>query len=152
MSLNELYSLALAALPSDGDLLLQLDIEGAEYVALLDLCAEHLARTRIIVAEFHGLRHLFWRFGYRVMAPVFEKVLASHAVVHAHPNNATIVLRRGDLAIPQVMELTFLRRDRAFKSSREELCFPHPLDRDNVPDKPHVALPECWYRDRTRHS
>ncbi len=149
MSLNELYSLALAELPSDGDLLLQIDIEGDEYAALLDLAPEHLARTRIIVAEFHGLRHLFSRFGCRMIGPVFEKMLVRHAVVHAHPNNAARALQRGDLVIPQVMELTFLRRDRAFQSSRGALRFPHPLDRDNVPGQPHVALPECWYRDHT---
>ena len=150
MSLNELYSLALATLPADGDLLLQMDIEGAEYSALLDLSADYLARTRIIVAEFHGLRHLFSRFGCRMLGPVFEKVLAGHAVVHAHPNNAAAVVRRGDLAIPQVLELTFLRRDRAFAASREGLAFPHPLDRDNVPGNPNVVLPDCWYRDRRR--
>lgn len=145
MSLNDLYSLALASLPSEGDLLLEMDIEGAEYAALLELSSEHLARTRILVIEFHGLRHLFSRFGLRMLGPVFEKLLERHAVVHAHPNNAARLLRRREIAIPQVMELTFLRRDRAFLASREPLRFPHPLDRDNVPDNPHLALPPCWH-------
>lgn len=147
MSLNELYSLALGRSSEDGDFLLEMDIEGGEYSAILDLSTEHLARTRIIVIEFHGLRHLFSSFGRQMLEPVFDKVLESHAVVHAHPNNAVRMLRRGRLAIPQVMEFTFLRRDREFLPSREGLHYPHPLDRDNVPGRPHISLPEYWYRD-----
>ena len=47
----------------DEDLLLKMDIEGAEY-EVLDHCSEHLMkRVRIFVAEFHDL-YQFWKEDY----------------------------------------------------------------------------------------
>ena len=76
---------------SQNDLLLQMDIEGAEYDVLANTSDQLLSRFRIIAIEFHGLGNL-WRkpFLERVL-PVFNKILQTHSCVHAHPNNCRLL-------------------------------------------------------------
>ncbi|QIK66201.1 hypothetical protein G7072_07440 [Nocardioides sp. HDW12B] len=133
-----------ARLPGDaGDLLLQMDVEGAEYETLLATPTELLAQFRIMVIEFHYLHELFSRSFFGIASRVFDKLLQTHAVVHIHPNNCCGSVRSGGLEIPRIAELTLHRRDRM---SQAEPCrtFPHPLDRDNTA-KPTLPLPACWH-------
>jgi hypothetical protein len=115
----------------DQPLLLQMDIEGAEYGVLQSLSLERLAQFRILVIEFHDLDNLFSRFSFRTMAAVFDKLLHSHVVV-------------GNITIPRVMEFTFYRRDRATFEPAPNRPYPHPLDADCVPTNPSLVLPACW--------
>lgn len=124
------------------DLLLQMDIEGAEYAALLGLSDELLKRFRIIVCEFHLLDHLWSKPFFGVAADMFRKILETHRCVHIHPNNCSAVLRRDELAIPSIMEFTFLRKDR-ISSWVPARRFPHPLDADCTP-RSTLILPACW--------
>jgi len=129
----------------DGDLLLQMDIEGGEYDVMLETSESVWRRFRIVIIEFHGLHTLFNRYGLKSFRFCFQKLLNHFEVVHLHPNNAAFSARRGGLEIPGVMEMTFLRKDRI---GRSEPCenFPHRLDRPNVDHKPDTPLPDCWYR------
>lgn len=133
-----------ARLPDDdGDLLLQMDVEGAEYETLLAAPTALVAQFRIIVIEFHYLNELFGRAFFGIASRVFAKLLQTHAVVHIHPNNCCGSVASGGLEIPRIAEFTLHRRDRL---QQEEPCrvFPHPLDRDNT-RRPPLPLPECWY-------
>lgn len=126
-----------------GDWILQMDIEGAEWRVLLDAGAQALARCRILVIEFHGLDRLLWASHFPVMRAVFEKLLMQFHVAHIHPNNASKIARSGVVVIPSIMEFTFHRRDRAAPAGAIG-PFPHPLDRDCSPALAHLALPQIW--------
>jgi hypothetical protein len=132
-----------AGLPEQGDLLLQMDIEGAEWRVLMDTSPETLKRFRIMVVEFHNLREVFGQFSFEWVQAVFAKLLQSHSVVHLHPNNCAPLSHFADLTVPQMMEFTFYRKDRAFAEERP-MVFPHVLDADNVVGRPSVVLPRCW--------
>ena len=123
----------------EGDLILQMDIEGAEYEVLKHTSTDLLQRFRIMVIEFHHLQLLNPR-----MVKLFKKILRSHHCVHLHPNNSKPLFQMRDLWVPPVMEFTFYRKDRisgqVFRSD-----FPHPLDRDNT-DDPSLELPPMWFR------
>ena len=125
------------------DLLLQMDIEGAEYEVLMSAPAELLGRFRIVVAEFHNLHGLFDRNAFKGIEAAFRRLLAQFEVVHIHPNNCFAPIVEGDIAIPPVMEFTFLRRDRVLRKGRAT-TFPHELDRTNVTERPDYPLPACW--------
>lgn len=130
--------------PFDGDLLLQMDIEGAEYEVLLALSPALLQQFRIIVVEFHELHRLFDGLGFQLINAAFAKLLQYFEVVHIHPNNCTSPVKYGGVVIPPVMEFTFLRKDRV--SWRERAGkFPHPLDFTNVLENRDFPLPKCWY-------
>lgn len=137
--------LGAAGSAADADLLLQMDIEGAEYEVLHSVSDACLRRFRIIVIEFHRLYQLADRFAFRFMAPAIRKLLRSHAVVHMHPNNYRKTLRMGPIEIPSHLEVTLLRRDR-LRPGSGPLRFPHPLDRPCKADRPEAVLPDCWYR------
>ena len=128
---------------SYSDLLLQIDIEGAEYETFLSMPDDLLSRFRIIVAEFHQLDMLLSRPFFGVAASTLAKILQTHACLHIHPNNNGELLRTGGLEVPSVAEFTFLRRDRIRNPVRAQ-SFPHPLDMDNNTFRPNMTLPDCW--------
>jgi len=136
-------------LPSHGsDLVLQMDIEGSEYPVLLSTPLHILRRFRIIVVEFHALNQLFNADMFSILHDSFCKLLEEFRVVHIHPNNCQGASRNRTLLVPNVMEFTFLRKDR-IANERPATDFPHALDRVNVPSNPDVALPSIWYADPT---
>jgi len=125
------------------ELLLQMDIEGAEYETLLATSPGLLGKFRIMVIEFHWLPQLWNEPFFAVAARAFHKLLATHAVVHIHPNNCCGSVKSAGLEIPRIAEFTLLRRDR-LRATNYRTTFPHPLDRPNV-RKPPLDLPACWY-------
>ncbi len=128
------------------DLLLQMDIEGAEYQVILDTPQSILKRFRMIIVEFHGLERLFDQSGFRFINQAFRKLLKDFDVCHIHPNNIDPVWAKGPHIVPRTMEFTFLRKDRVVRSNAA-LSFPHHLDSPNVPDRKDIILPACWWQD-----
>lgn len=129
---------------SAGDLVLQMDIEGAEYETLLSTSSETLSRFRIIVLELHKLHHLKSKLYFPFVDATIRKLLDQFEVAHIHPNNVTGLSSIGGVEIPRVMEVTFLRRDRVItKSPIQHL--PHTLDIQNVRDRSDVHLPSYWW-------
>jgi hypothetical protein len=132
---------------SQGDLLLQMDIEGAEYRNILATSERTLARFRVIVLEVHGLGKVLETPILReVIAPFFQKLARSFTTVHAHPNNCCgeFMVPDTDIRIPNVLELTFIRNDH-FVPGPSPAALPHPLDVSrNVPRKAPLFLSEAW--------
>ena len=129
--------------PPAGDLILQMDIEGAEWPVLLNVSDAVLQRFRIIVLELHGLERIVDQFGFSIMSAALDRLLRHFHVAHSHPNNHMDVARLGDLEIPPLLEVTLLRRDRA-AATGYATDFPHALDRKNVDERPGVDLPIHW--------
>lgn len=131
-----------------GDLILQMDIEGAEWKILFDSSLETLERFRIIVLELHDLDVLLTnRVGLGIAEQVLRKLRSLFVPVHIHPNNSCPLVYYQGLGIPPVVEITLLRRDR-FKldESITKQSIPHPLDDKNVAEYKDVVLPEVWWR------
>lgn len=131
------------SLPDASDLLLQIDIEGAEYEVFLGASDALMRRFRIIVAEFHALDQLWNEPFFNLISSVFGKILQSHHCIHIHPNNHSGRTFIEGLEIPAVMEFTFLRTDR-MEPSGYVTAFPHLLDRDNAA-RPPLPLPQNWW-------
>ena len=133
------------------DLILQMDIEDAEWRNLAATPHHVLQRFRIIVIEMHGLSALKSMETIRgEHAETFRKLDQHFVCVHAHPNNCCGDFEMGGLGIniPEGLELTFLRRDRMTASGAGKPrmpVLPHPLDIGrNVLDKPPLFLNRCW--------
>ncbi|WP_196793208.1 FkbM family methyltransferase [Erythrobacter litoralis] len=129
-----------AKAPGLDDLLLQMDIEGHEWLALAQVSDAVLSRFRVVVLELHHLDALATDFGRTLMQPVIQRLTRHFDVVHMHANNHgnAVVTREGELL--ELVEVTLLRKDRS--TTREPVTqLPHPLDRDNVPDRPPIQLP-----------
>jgi hypothetical protein len=126
------------------DLLLQMDIEGGEYLSLLGVSEEVLKRFRIILVEIHHIESWGDPQFFQMVKTFFEKISHHFWVVHNHPNNCCGLIDLGGFIAPRVFELTFLRKDRATPMG---YCknFPHALDRPNLPDQSDLILPQHWY-------
>jgi hypothetical protein len=131
-----------------GDLLLQMDIEGAEYRNILATSDATLARFRIIVLEVHRLGAMLDGPTLRgVIAPFFEKLARNFTTVHAHPNNCCgdFAVPGTDVRIPHVLELTLVRNDLFAPASSGTVSLPHPFDVSrNIPGKPPLFLSDAW--------
>jgi hypothetical protein len=134
-----------AMAPDGSDFILQMDIEGAEYEVLFDVSEETLQKFRILIIEFHHLDKLMLAGDFRLYDLVFRKLAKYFDVVHNHPNNCALPHRYGNFELPPIMELTFLRKDRA-TSRTPVVKFPHPLDHKNIEELEDFALPKCWYQ------
>lgn len=142
---------------SDHDLLLQMDIEGAEYRNILDCKDSVLKRFRIIVIELHGLTVANDAVKFEIeLGPLLRKIDNNFICVHAHPNNCCgdFLLGETGINIPNVHELTFLRRDRFEKVDMPawyKPLIPHPLDIScNVRGNPPLFLSEAWCSNGSR--
>ncbi len=130
---------------TSGDLILQMDIEGAEYETLLATSVATLTRFRIVVLELHKLNHLDNRLYFRTIEATICKLLEYFDVAHLHPNNAGGMTRIAGIEVPRVAEVTFLRKDRTV-SKRPVKRLPNPLDVRNVQDERDILLPDYWWK------
>lgn len=134
---------------STGDLILQMDIEGAEYDVIANIAPELLARFRIVIVEFHDLECLAQPFAHARMDAVFRKLDQSFVPVHLHPNNYAGIATIAGVRMPRMMEVSYLRRDRC-RALAPRFDFPHRLDRDNVPGKRSIVVPDDLVGRRAR--
>lgn len=136
------------------DLILQMDVEGAEWRILASAQPETLRRFRIMAIEFHDFSETVAAgFAGELAIGVLEKILEDFVVVHAHLNNVsrTSVIR--SKLVPKVVEITFLRKDRVPKhygnlgSNNEDFEWaevPHKLDAPNLENVPESKIPRDW--------
>lgn len=133
-----------ANISDSSDLLLQMDIEGHEYISFINMSDSLIKRFKIMVIEFHNLEQLWNPVFFDFAQTVFNKILQTHFCVHIHPNNNERVDSKMGIDIPSAAEFTFIR-----KSGVEKLkfvtSFPHKLDFDNTKNE-SVKLPKNWYK------
>ena len=126
------------------DLLLQMDIESAEYFAIMSMPEHLIKQLRVLVFEFHGLSKLWNPEYYNVVNSAVDKILSTHTCVHVHPNNVNDIYNHLGVELPTAIEVTYIRNDRV---KEKHLCttFPHPKDSDVTSNRPSVVLPKQWY-------
>ena len=119
---------------SNADLLLQMDIEGSEYLSLLTTPQSIIDRFRIIVIELHYLErvnNVFWVE--QIMIPFLRKITLNHTICHAHPNNSVSFFNFNGLKFPRVIEITLIRNDRFENQFQTPAVLPNALDQPNKP-------------------
>lgn len=135
-----------AKAPEQGDLILQMDIEGGEWPVLADVTPETLARFRIIVLEIHDLDSAITsRASIGFSRAIFEKLTDQFRVVHLHANNCCGSLSFRGIKIPRVLELSLVRKDRYLGSEGlKEPLVPNALDAPNVYYKKELRFTKEW--------
>lgn len=131
----------------DHDLLLQMDIEGAEFDVLIESDKRVLRRFRMMVIEFHRMERIFERNSLSLIRALFAKLHQDFVIVHLHANNYCSIAESRGVGIPPYFEITYWRRDRFENlASGAPMHLPHPLDRPNVPENSDFTMPELWWR------
>jgi len=139
---------------SSWDLMLQMDIEGAEYRNLLSCSELLLKRFRILVIELHDFTDLLNKTKDKKTKSLINKISKTHVCVHSHPNNCCgqLIDKETGMNIPDVLELTFLRKDR-FLTRRKLINpeIPHFEDiNSNVMAKRPLHLNINWLKPYKR--
>jgi hypothetical protein len=121
------------------NLLLKCDIEGHEWEMFGGLTQEQLLQFRQIVVETHGWQLLSSEtFGTKIERAIVN-LTANHRLVHVHANNHAAYSIVGGVALPAVLELTFVRiDDKQFQPTDE--TFPTFLDQPCRPGTADYAL------------
>lgn len=97
---------------SEEDLILQMDIEGAEFSSILSCDQETLRKFRIIAIEIHFLDFLKIKFLSNLVSDFFKKLEKYHVVCFSRANDCCGEIKFGKFNIPRVLELTLIRKDR----------------------------------------
>ena len=131
----------------DNNLLLQMDIEGAEYEVLTYESIENLKRFSCMVVEFHSFNRLFEPFFNKIVSAIFEKIYQEFHICHVHPNNARKIASYDNIQVPEIFEVTFLRKDLSKEIiSKQSISLPHSLDEKNVDFFQDITMPEIWWK------
>jgi hypothetical protein len=88
------------------NIFLKMDIEGGEYIWLLDIDESKLSKFKQIVIEFHGITDNSWGCHYDNKIKCLKKLSNTHYIIHAHANNYGKVVNN----IPDVIELTYVNK------------------------------------------
>lgn len=130
--------------PEEGDYLLQVDIEGAEYAAFLNISERNLNKFRQISVEFHDIESWANPSFFKIAKLAFSLLGRNHVPIHIRPNSNAPVVSIGGIQAPRVFAITYLRKDRlgTFKYRHD---FPHDHDRPSSLVLKEVVLPAEWY-------
>jgi len=121
------------------DVILQMDIEGAEWDALESISTEDILHFEQLIIEFHSLTFKN-QDEFERQIKILEKLNATHQVIHIHGNNCSpsvpiwnYLEQKNILILPTVLEVSYVRK-RDYKFTSCNLDFPTTLDMPNRPD------------------
>jgi hypothetical protein len=130
------------------NLMLQMDIEGAEIENLLSVTEETLKKFKVLVIEFHDFESLNNISFLKLYHSVFIKILKYFTIIHIHPNNFGKVVDLNNKKIPDIMEFTFIRNDLMRYKKNIKYSLPHLEDKKNSEKDDDLALPETFYKNK----
>ena len=123
------------------DMLLKLDIEGAEFDSLIAAGPGLLRSFRQIVIEIHWLQRLADPAYRDAFCRMMACLLNGFHLVHVHGNNCGPVVILEGLPVADVLELTFVRSD-LIVPLPSSTVYPTPLDYANDHTRPDHLL---WF-------
>jgi FkbM family methyltransferase len=97
--------------PKDSDLILKMDIEGAEWDVLNNLESATLQRFQQIIIELHGIHQFNNDLQFSKITSSLEKLAANHQIVNLHANNWAGFEIIANVPVPDVLEVTYLRKN-----------------------------------------
>jgi|LakMenEpi03Aug12_release.lakeMendotaPanAssembly.Ray.scaffolds.fasta_scaffold71230_5 FkbM family methyltransferase len=91
-----------------GDLILKIDIEGWEWEVLDSLNSSELSRFKQIIGEFHGFHEIH---NFDLIERVISKLAENFLVTNSHANNWGDYQIIQKIPMPDVVEISWLRKD-----------------------------------------
>jgi hypothetical protein len=123
------------------NLILKMDIEGYEWSVFEETPSDVIGQFLQIVIELHGLDPSRSKADLSQVLSVLKKINQTHQSIHVHENGYCPISWLGELALPNLLEVTYIRRadyvDRLVQSTR---TFPTEIDQPTFPWLPDVDL------------
>ena len=131
------------------DLVLKMDAEGAEWEVLDEVRSDTLGQFAQIAIEFHRMAKVLHAQGHAEVVAAISKLAHTHVPVHAHGNNCRLPVWIGDLVLPDVLEVSWVRRaDYEGRIVPRTESFPTDDDRPNLAHRPDLFLGWTFSFDR----
>ncbi len=128
-----------------GEIILKMDIEGDEYLTLSSMSDKNLKKIRILVIEIHDLRHLRNYSFFKTFEKVLLKLNNFFYVCHLHINNVSKVKDIGGYSVPDMLEVTLIKKNRVKNFTNQFASIPHKLDQKTVLKQKEIFLDKKWY-------
>lgn len=93
------------------DLILKMDIEGSEWEVLSQLAVTDLLKFRQLIIEFHFLANSLEPIDYDSKISVLKKLAENFYILNSHPNNCGDLFVIENLLLPDVIEVTYVRKN-----------------------------------------
>ena len=127
------------------NMILKMDVEGAEWEVLASVNENILARFDQIVLEYHGLLEVDEKKD-KVISLALSKINSTHKLIHLHGNNYGTSVCLADRVFPNVLEATYVRKGLpSIIWSNEEVELPLDIDEPNDPYRPDLILGKWNY-------
>ena len=123
-------------LPVESDLILKIDIEGAEWEILGSLTFDTLRRFKQIAAEFHNLHAIHNTEHFERIMNALSKISQTHFLANFHINNWASYQLVAGVPFPDVVEVTYIRRA---SSSGKQVNLENSLNQPNNIDLSNAA-------------
>ena len=121
------------------NMILKMDVEGAEWEFLDTVKTKTLEQFDQIVFEYHKIVQA--GFGDKVLK-LLKKINKTHQLIHLHGNNSGFLVKIGDTVFPDVLEATYVKRGICEFTDDECIKLPINLDAPNDIGRPDVILGE----------
>ena len=118
------------------DLILKMDVEGAEWDVLDDIDFSILRKFDQIVIELHHICNLS---NYERMIRCLNKLQTTHQAIWVHGNNYSDYLKVGNLITPDTLEVLFANKEK-YQFTQNNNQFPLTQDFPNNPEKLDIYL------------
>ena len=119
------------------NMILKMDVEGAEWDFLETVDLKTLRKFDQIVFEFHNL---IQAGNSKRNIKLLSKLNKTHQLVHIHGNNCGYVIRIGNSVFPDVFEATYVLKDKYNFEEDCDISLPLPLDIPNDKGRPDIIL------------
>lgn len=123
------------------NMILKMDVDGAEWNFLKSVSSETLNKFDQIVFEFHSVIRPRTQDKTNAVVAAVEKINRTHSLVHLHPNNYDAFLILDDkILFPSTFELTYVKTSNYELVDDENIFLPIPLDQPNAKGRPEIPL------------
>ena len=123
------------------DMILKMDVEGAEWSFLSTVTSETLNQFDQMVFEFHDLTKPKDQSVMNATLACINKINKTHSLIHLHANNCGSLLILDDkILFPDVLELTYVRTSNYELVDDENIFLPIPIDQPNNKDAQEIPL------------
>lgn len=120
------------------DIVLKIDIEGAEWEILQEIDIDTLSRFREIVIEFHWIHSILESESEITKLDVFRKLNIHHRLIHLHANNWGNYKIIENRPVPDVIECVYVRD--LEKNLQPKYALEDIIDVPNHPSRPEIIL------------
>ena len=121
------------------NMILKMDVEGAEWNFLETVKSETLDQFDQIVFEFHGLIKDIDIKSVSRFISCLQKLNQTHQVIHIHGHNGDAAIKLEEMIFPNCLEVTYANR-KNYEFEDAEIILPHPLDKPNGSWLPEYIL------------